>query len=163
MEQDERHYRDLLGALKSAGAEFLVVGAHALAAHGIVRGTDDFDVWVRAGRENAERVWRALHEFGAPTGDATLEELAEGKIGIRFGGAAAMIDVLTSISGVGFEVAWARRVETEVLEEAVAVLNLRDILENKKTAGRPKDLVDVAAIEARLREQDEASGGPPLS
>lgn len=104
-----------------------------------------------------------IHDFGAPTGNATLEELAEGKIGIRFGGAAAMIDVLTSISGVAFEDAWSRRVETEVLKEAVSVLHLRDILNNKRAAGRMKDLADVETIEARLREQDEASGGPPLS
>jgi len=35
---------DLLAALLDAGARFLVVGAHALAVHGVPRGTQDLDV-----------------------------------------------------------------------------------------------------------------------
>jgi hypothetical protein len=40
-------YRDMLCALKNAGAEFLVFGAHALAVHGIIRGTLVFDIRVQ--------------------------------------------------------------------------------------------------------------------
>lgn len=41
-------FRDILSALSDAGAEFLVVGAYALAAHGYPRATGDIDIWVRA-------------------------------------------------------------------------------------------------------------------
>lgn len=59
-------FADLLQALHVAGVEFLVVGAHALAVHGIVRSTGDLDVFVRPDRENAQRVIAALQSFGAP-------------------------------------------------------------------------------------------------
>jgi hypothetical protein len=59
-------FLDLLAALARERVEFLVVGAHALAAHGIPRATGDLDVWVRAERENAKRVVAALETFGAP-------------------------------------------------------------------------------------------------
>ncbi len=36
-------FRDLLAAFNARGVEFLVVGAHALAAHGLVRATKDWD------------------------------------------------------------------------------------------------------------------------
>ena len=41
-------FRDLLAALNAAGAEYLVVGAHALAAHGHPRASKDLAVWVHA-------------------------------------------------------------------------------------------------------------------
>lgn len=57
---------EFLCALLDAGARFLVVGAHAMAVHGVPRGTQDLDVWIDPGAANAERVWRALVDFGAP-------------------------------------------------------------------------------------------------
>lgn len=67
----------MLAALSAAGAEFLVVGAHALAAHGVPRATGDLDLRVRATAENAELVWKALEHFGAPLHDLTIEKLGE--------------------------------------------------------------------------------------
>ena len=48
-----QHFIDMLFALCEAGVEFLVVGAHALAAHGAPRATGDLDIWIRATPENA--------------------------------------------------------------------------------------------------------------
>lgn len=61
-------FRDLLLALTEAGVDFLVVGAHALAAYGVVRATGDLDVLVRPAADNAERVLTGLRAFGAPVG-----------------------------------------------------------------------------------------------
>ena len=60
------NFKDMLLALNEAGAEYLLVGAYALAAHGSPRATGDIDFWVRTTPDNAERVWRALVNFGAP-------------------------------------------------------------------------------------------------
>lgn len=49
-------FRDLLSAFNGHSVDFLVVGAHALAAHGHVRATGDLDVWVRPEVRNATRV-----------------------------------------------------------------------------------------------------------
>ena len=62
MNQD---FRDLLAEFNAHGVEYIVVGAHALAAHGHVRATKDLDVWVRPDRSNASRVIAALQAFGA--------------------------------------------------------------------------------------------------
>ncbi len=58
--------RDLLATFNAHGVECLVVGAHALAAHGVVRATKDLVVWVRPSENNAPKVLRALAEFSAP-------------------------------------------------------------------------------------------------
>ena len=70
-----RDFSELLLAFTANAVEYLVVGAHALAVHGHVRATKDLDVWIRADQENAQRVLRAISEFGTPAGDLTLDDL----------------------------------------------------------------------------------------
>lgn len=57
---------EMIRALLDAEARFLIVGAHAMAVHGVPRGTQDLDVWIEPTPANAQRVWRAPDEFGAP-------------------------------------------------------------------------------------------------
>ncbi len=71
--QTNSDFRDLFAALNAVDAEYLVVGALALAAHGHIRATKDLDVWVRATPGNAGRVHRALAAFGASLQDLTVD------------------------------------------------------------------------------------------
>ena len=68
-------FKELLLAFNAHNVEYLIVGAHALAAHGHVRATKDLDLWIRPDEKNAQRVLRALSEFGAPPGDLTVADL----------------------------------------------------------------------------------------
>lgn len=68
-------FRDLLAELNAHGVEYVVVGAHALAAHGQVRATKYMDVWVRPARENAKRALAALRSFGAALHGLTENDL----------------------------------------------------------------------------------------
>lgn len=88
------HFRDMLGALKKCDVEFLVVGAHALAAHGIIRATSDFDIWIRPHPDNAGRVWRALAEFGAPMDQLSLADFESPGMIVQIGVAPNRIDLL---------------------------------------------------------------------
>jgi hypothetical protein len=140
---------DMLVALGHAGVEFVVVGAHALAAHGIVRATGDIDVLVRPSPDNAERVCRALVEFGAPLAIHGVEPADFAKPGnvYQIGLPPRRIDVLTSISGVSFDEAWASRVAVRLGEIPVFVLGREAMILNKRAAARPKDLLDADALE----------------
>lgn len=55
---------DFLTALLSVEARFLVVGAHALAVHGVPRATGDIDIWIDRSPSNVALVWRAMAAFG---------------------------------------------------------------------------------------------------
>jgi len=44
-----RDFVEMLSALSEAGAEYLVVGAHAMAAHGVPRATGDLDMVFQIG------------------------------------------------------------------------------------------------------------------
>lgn len=102
-------FRDLLAAFNARGVEFLVVGAHALAAHGLVRATKDLDLWVRPDSANAPRVLAALADFGAPLQDLTPEDLSRPGLIFQIGVEPIRIDIITAIDGVEFSEAWALR------------------------------------------------------
>ena len=147
-------FLDLLGALHDADVRFLVVGAHALAAHGVPRATGDLDIWVQADSANAQRVWQALATFGAPVeelGIAVEDFAAAGNV-VQFGQPPRRIDVLTSIDGVDFASAWEKRVVMAIGDSAAPVLAYDDLLRNKQATGRPKDVQDVAMLEQARRQ-----------
>ncbi len=144
-----RDFRDLLSALNDQGAEYLVVGAHALAAHGHVRATKDLDVWVRPVSENAARVLAALESFGAPLHDLTRADLVKPGIVFQIGVPPVRIDLLTSIDGVAFEEAWKERLRTHFAGVGVGVLSRAHLIRNKRASGRLQDLADVERLEGR--------------
>ena len=145
-------FLDLLRALLAAEARFMVVGAYALGIHGRPRATKDFDVWVEASAENAPRVIQALQAFGAPLMGLTEEDISSPGTGLQIGVEPGRIDLLTAISGVAFEQAWPERVEADFGEGVrCGVISAKHLLQNKRAAGRPQDLADVAALERLLR------------
>lgn len=137
---------DMLSALSEAGAEHLVVGAYAMAAHGRPRATGDLDLWIRPTPENAERVWRALEAFGAPLVDISPDELTEPDLVLQIGVAPRRIDLLTSVTGVEFEEAWERRIAAEVPSLSVPVIGREDLIRNKRALDRPQDRADLALL-----------------
>ncbi len=141
------HFRDILSALSAEGAEFLVVGAYALAAHGLPRATGDLDIWVRPSAANATRVWRALLRFGAPLSGYDEKDFHAPDIVFRMGLPPTQVDVLTSISGVEFDAAWTARQRKEVEGVVVPVIGVEDQIRNKRAAGRPKDKIDADWLE----------------
>jgi hypothetical protein len=142
-------FKDLFVALNAQGVEFLVVGAHALAAHGYVRATKDLDVWVRPSDENAARVMRALSAFGAPTHEVTKEDFAIPGITFQIGVQPVRIDIITAVDGLTFVLAWQNRVESDYGGERVFVVSREDLIRNKRASGRPQDLADIDALEQR--------------
>lgn len=138
-----RDFVEMLSALIEARAEFLVVGAHALAAHGVPRATGDLDIWVDATATNASRVLAALENFGAPLFDLTKQDLGKPGTIFQIGLPPNRIDLLTSISGVTFRQAWSGRLELRIEGLCVPVLGRAEFIVNKRASGRPKDLSDL--------------------
>lgn len=139
-------FKDMLLALKDAEVDFLVVGAYAVAAHGHPRATGDLDLWVRASKETAPRVMAALRVFGAPLHEISEADFCSPSIVFQIGVPPCRIDLLTTVSGVDFDSAWQNRIQIRLDELSVDVIGLKDLIVNKRTAGRPKDLADLAVL-----------------
>jgi hypothetical protein len=148
-------FRDLIAEFNAQGVEYLVVGAHALAAHGIVRATKDLDVWIRPSVDNAPRALRALAAFGAPLHDLTEADLGTEGLVFQIGIAPIRIDVITKIDGVAFADAWSERVQTRFGDQPTAVLSLRHLIQNKRAAGRLQDLADLEQLQRLVGDPEE--------
>jgi hypothetical protein len=146
-----RDFRDLLAEFNAQGVEYLVVGAHALAAHGHVRATKDLDVWIRPDAENATRVLKALRRFGTPLHDLSEADLAKPGTVFQIGLPPLRIDVITVIDGVDFDEAWSARVRTEFADLPAAVLSREHLIKNKRASGRTQDMADVEWLESKGR------------
>ena len=147
-------FRDMLSSLKDEGVDFIVVGAYALAAHGLPRATGDIDIWVRSTPGNARGVMRALVKFGAPVSGVSEADFTCPGVVVQLGVAPSRIDLLTSIDGVEFEEAWGNKVGVRVDGLDIYVLSKADLLKNKLAAGRDKDLGDIAWLR-KNRSADE--------
>ena len=148
-----RDFVEMLSALGAARADFMIVGAHALAAHGVPRATGDLDIWVRPEASNASRVLDALRAFGAPLFDLTAEDLVGPDTVFQIGLPPSRIDILTGISGVSFDEAWPNRIKVVLAGQDVPVIGRDDFVRNKRCAGRAKDLADIALLDEAATDE----------
>lgn len=142
-----RDFKDLLSEFNANKVEFLIVGAYAIGAHGLERGTTDLDLWIRPTPKNAKRILKSLHSFGVPLCDLTIEDLSHPKMVFQIGNAPVHVDLITSIKGVTFEDAWKKRLRSKLGGEPASVLSREDLITNKKRLARSKDIVDLEWLE----------------
>ncbi len=142
-------FRELLSALNAHRVRYLIVGAYAVSIHAQPRATKDLDVWVKADGANAETLFAALAQFGAPLQELTPADFSEPGSFFRLGREPIGVDILTNIPGVEFDVAWRRRVE-EIVDPASGLkanfISRDDLIVTKLASGRTQDLADVEAI-----------------
>ncbi len=141
-------FKELLLAFNAHNVEYLIVGAHALAAHGHVRATKDLDLWVQPDTSNAQKVIQALSDFGAPLSGLTPDDLSRKGTIFQIGLPPIRIDIITNIDGVEFEEAWPDRLETLFGGVPAFVISRHHLIINKKNSARLQDLADVQQLEA---------------
>jgi len=146
-----RDFVEMLSVLSAEGVEYLLVGAYAMAAHGWPRATGDIDIWVRPTMGNAERVMRALRQFGAPLFGLSAEDFTLPDTVFQIGVVPGRVDLMSGVSGLTFEEAWSSRIIAKIGEQEVAALGFEALLRNKRASGRPKDLADIAWLESRRK------------
>ena len=142
----DKDFNEFVELFVAKGVRFLIVGGYALAAHGYPRATDDFDAWVWANPENAEKIVECLAEFGFGSLNLSTDDFTTLDRVVQLGYPPYRIDIITSISGVEFENAWANRLVVDVDGLQVPFIGRDDLLTNKRATGRPKDLLDVERL-----------------
>ncbi|MFO0760570.1 MAG: nucleotidyltransferase [Byssovorax sp.] len=154
----QQDLREFVALLSSSGVDFIIVGGHAVAFHGHPRFTGDIDFLVRSTPENAERIVAALDAFGFGGVGLSPRDFTRLGFVVQLGRPPNRIDLLTSISGVDFEEAWAGRIAGEIDGLAVFFLGLDALLKNKRASGRDKDLADVRTLQAITAKSGPARG-----
>ncbi len=135
--------REFIALLRSQGVDFLVVGAAALAAHGRPRYSGDVDFWIRCDADTAAKMERVIENFGFASTKLRAADFAKADQVIQLGVAPNRIDILTGLTALKFDDAWAKRVDVQVDGILLPVLDRESFRVNKAALGRNKDLADI--------------------
>lgn len=146
MEELAPDFDGFFGLLTARGVEFLVVGACALACHGAPRYTGDIDSFPKPTTKDAARMLAALSALGFPPANLAPAQIVEPTRIIQMGVEPVQIHVMSAISGVTWDEAWAGRVEARCGSRALPFIGRAEFIRNKRAAGRLKDLADIEAI-----------------
>ncbi|HEV8591837.1 MAG TPA: hypothetical protein VGQ55_07020 [Pyrinomonadaceae bacterium] len=133
--------------LETNEVEYLLVGGYAVGYHGYPRPTGDIDFWVGRSDSNALKIVKVLVEFGFNSPDLSPALFLQEKSIVRMGIAPFKLEIITYIDGVGFADCYPDRIETEIDDCRVKVIDFEHLLINKKASARPKDINDLIELE----------------
>ena len=142
----QEDFKELLELLNAHKVEYLIVGAYALAFHGVPRATGDLDVWVHPTSTNAKHLMEVLTELGF--GDVGLQQndFERPEQVIQLGVPPVRIDLVTSLSGIRWQDAWPHRAADDYGGVPVGIIGRSEFIANKRATGRQKDLADIEAL-----------------
>ena len=148
-------FEEPLHAFNEKQAEYLIVGGYAVMKYTEPRFTKDLDVWIRNSLENANKVYQALAEFGAPLQKDGLfaEAFASEDMTYQIGFAPVRIDILTHVSGIQFAEAWQNRVAGTFFGLTVHFISLNDLIINKRAAGHSRDLEQLERFQREMSKK----------
>jgi hypothetical protein len=144
-------FSDLLKLFNASRVKFLVIGGYAYVQYAEPRYTKDLDLWISTAPENATAVFTALKNFGAPLTGLTEADFAEDGYFYQMGVPPVRIDILMGIPGGNFEKAWQQRHEVDFDGLLVPFISKDDLIEVKKSSGRPQDLLDAEQLSQTIK------------
>jgi hypothetical protein len=149
----------VLRAFQAAGLEYVLIGAAAMGFHGLIRATQDLDLFIRATSENIERLRSGLS--AVYQGDPHISEISSDDLlgdypAVRYYPPSGDLyfDVLTRLG----EAASFETVEAEIKEidgTRVSVATPSALYKLKKGTVRLQDHADAAALRQRFNLSDE--------
>jgi len=135
-------FSDLLRIFNDHNVRYMVIGGYAIVQYAEPRFTKDLDMLISTDIKNAEAVYTALLEFGAPLAGLTAKDFAEEGFFFQMGVPPVRVDILMGIPGIQFEECWNRRMEVDFDGLKVIFISKQDLIASKRAAGRPQDLID---------------------
>lgn len=151
-----KDFRDFLALLAKHEVRHLIVGGYAVAVHGYPRYTGDLDVFIALDTQTAEAVTAAFRDFGFTETDINARTFLVPKSIVEVGREPLKLHVMNSISGVAFDDAYAHRQTVRIDDLDVPFISYEDLVRNKSSTGRGRDLVDVEELERRRKASQVA-------
>ena len=139
-------FRELLALFNAHHVEYLIVGGYALAFHGAPRFTGDLDIFVKPDAVNAQRILTALVAFGFASVGLTSSDFERSDQVVQLGVPPVRIDLITSITGISWDEAWAGRVTGRYGDIPVHYIGRAQFVANKRATGRTKDVADLEVL-----------------
>lgn len=139
-------FRELLALFNAHHVEYLIVGGYALAFHGAPRFTGDLDIFVQSDAVNAQRILSALATFGFASVGLSPSDFVRPDQVVQLGVPPVRIDLITSITGVSWDEAWAGKTVGHYGDIPVYYIGREQFVANKRATGRVKDAADLEVL-----------------
>ena len=139
-------FRELLALFNAHHVEYLIVGGYALAFHGAPRFTGDLDLFVNPDTANAQSILAALKACGFASVGLTLNDFERPDQVVQLGVPPVRIDLITSITGVSWDEAWADRIAGRYGDIPVHYIGRDQFIANKRATGRTQDVADLEML-----------------
>jgi predicted nucleotidyltransferase len=139
-------FTDLLKLFNANRVRYLIIGGYAVIQYAEPRYTKDLDVWISTDISNAQAIFRALKEFGAPLSELAEDDFAEEGYFYQMGVPPMRVDIFMGIPGIEFEAAWKKRVEIDFDGLPVTFISREDLIMTKRASGRPQDMIDADTL-----------------
>ena len=136
-------FRELLKIFEKYKIRYLVVGGYAVMKYSEPRFTKDLDLFIATDQGNANSVYAALKEFGAPLENLTSDDFTQKGYFYQMGRPPIRVDIMMSIPGIEFDEAWEKREVVELDDLKILFISRSDLIRAKKASGRPQDKIDI--------------------
>jgi len=144
--QVQKDFKELLELFNKHNVEYVIVGAYALAFHGCPRYTGDLDLLVKPDANNGEKIIEAIKEFGFESLNLTIEDFSSPEKVVQLGVPPIRIDLITSLTALTWKQVESHKVKGEYANTPVYFIGKTELIINKKSLGRHKDLADIESI-----------------
>jgi len=139
----ETEYLSFVRLMNEENVDYVILGGHAVIAHGFLRTTGDVDIFVRPSVENAKRLLTVMNRYGYTDDEFELDDFTRIPSYLSFSRHDGYIDVMTFTQGVTFDECYQNRLVLDIHGTPVSFINLRELIKNKRAVGRPQDLRDI--------------------
>lgn len=146
-------YEDLFKTLNAHKIRYLVVGGYAAMYYTQPRYTKDVDVWIIPELNDAQRVYEALKDYGAPLKGMSPEDFTDKKMIFQIGVAPIRVDIMIDVPGIDYERAWKNRKRNRFGKTPINIMGLDELIRVKKRTGRDTDMIDVEKLLRRRKKR----------
>ncbi len=142
---------ELLSLFEKHKVRYLIVGGYAVMKYSEPRFTKALDILIATDTENANSVYTALKEFGAPLANLTADDFTHQDYFYQMEVPPLRVDIMMSIPGISFEDAWNNLEIVVISDRKIPFISRSDLIRTKEASGRPQDKIDVE----KLKEAEE--------
>lgn len=141
-----KDFKEFIILLNKHDVKYLLVGGYAVAVHGYPRYTKDLDIWIAITVENADRINKALNDFGFGELDLSPADFRKPGQVIQLGLPPNRIDIITTLTSLEFDDCYDARLVVNVDGVNISIIDRLNLKKNKLATGRPQDLADADNI-----------------
>ena len=138
-------FKEFINLLNKNNVKYLLLGGWAVGYYSNPRATKDIDFFVYTDNENLKKLEKVFSDFKSPPVDIKILKKEKGYIHI--GSSPLLIEVISNADGINIKDCYKRKNIVEIDGVKINIISKDDLIKNKKSTKRLKDLSDAEVLE----------------